>query len=160
VSEQSCGPDHVPVLIEQLDPDLPLPRYAHPGDAGLDLHSREELTLAPGQRAAVATGIAVALPAGYVGFVHPRSGMALHHGIAVLNSPGTIDGGYRGEIRVVVRNTDTAQPYTIRRGDRIAQLVIQQFVTADLIHVERLPQSARGAGGFGSTGEGVKGRHK
>lgn len=160
--EQGRGPNHesVPVLIQRLDEDLPLPAYAHPGDAGLDLHSRVDLEIPPGGRATVPTGVAIALPAGHVGLVHPRSGLAAKRGITVLNAPGTIDAGYRGEIAVVLHNTDTTTPHTVRRADRIAQLVIQEFVMADLVQVERLPGSARGEGGFGSTGEGLKGRQQ
>lgn len=153
------GPAHdTPgVLLQRLDPDLPLPAYAHPGDAGLDLLSRDEVDIAAGERAMVRTGIAIALPAGYGAFVHPRSGLAAKAGITVLNAPGTIDAGYRGEISVVLLNTDKQRTHTIRRGDRIAQLVIQQIATADLIEVQTLPGSARGEGGFGSTGGWSKG---
>lgn len=145
-------PEPVEVLVTRLDPDLPLPSYAHPGDAGLDLVAREAVTLAPGHRAAVPTGIAVALPDGYVGLVHPRSGLARKHGITVLNAPGTVDAGYRGEIQVLLVNTDPEVPFTLARGDRVAQLVIQQVSRAHLVEVARLPGSDRGAGGFGSTG--------
>ena len=144
--------DRVQVLIQRLDPDLPLPRYAHPGDAGLDLCAREEVVLAPGARAAVPCGIAVALPAGYVGLVHPRSGLARKHGVTVLNAPGTVDAGYRGEVQVVLVNTDARETFTVGRGDRVAQLVIQQVASADLIEVSTLPGSERGEGGFGSSG--------
>lgn len=142
----------VEVLLQRLDDDLPLPSYAHPGDAGLDLCAREEVRLAPGERSAVPTGIAVALPAGYAAFVHPRSGLAARQGVTVLNAPGTVDAGYRGEIKVILVNTDPGATATLERGDRIAQLVIQRVATARLIEVEHLPGSARGAGGFGSTG--------
>lgn len=145
------SPPDVEVLIQRLDPDLPPPTYAHPGDAGLDLRARTDAELAPGRRALVATGVAIALPAGHVGLVHPRSGLALRHGITVLNAPGTIDAGYRGEIGVVLLNAGD-QHVRIRRGDRIAQLVVQRFATADLVEVERLPGSHRGDGGFGSSG--------
>lgn len=144
--------DNVQVLVQRLDPDLPLPGYAHPGDAGLDLCAREDATLAPGGRAAVPCGVAIALPAGYVGLVHPRSGLARRHGVTVLNAPGTVDAGYRGEVQVILVNTDPEQPFEVRRGDRVAQLVIQQVATADLIEVTTLPGSDRGEGGFGSTG--------
>lgn len=144
--------DRVQVLIQRLDPDLPLPGYAHPGDAGLDLYAREDATLAPGGRTAVPCGIALALPAGYVGLVHPRSGLARKHGITVLNAPGTVDAGYRGEVQVILVNTDPHAPFTVSRGDRIAQLVVQQVATADLIEVATLPGSERGGGGFGSSG--------
>lgn len=154
------GPTHdsVPILLKRLDDDLPAPSYAHPGDAGLDLVSREDVTIAPGERAMVGTGIALALPSGYVGLVHPRSGLAAKAGLTVLNAPGTIDAGYRGEVAVVLHNTDITRSYMVRRGERIAQLVIQQVANAELIEVERLPGSARGDGGFGSTGDGLKGR--
>jgi dUTP pyrophosphatase len=140
------------VLIQRLDPDLPLPSYAHPGDAGADLVAAEDLELAPGQRAIVATGVAIALPAGYAAFVHPRSGLAARHGVTVVNAPGTVDAGYRGEIKVTLLNTDATMPVRFRRGDRIAQLVIQRVEHAAFHEVRRLPGSARGDGGFGSTG--------
>lgn len=142
----------VQVLVHRLDPELPLPAYAHPGDAGLDLLAREDVTLAPGGRAAVPTGVALALPAGYVGLVHPRSGLARKHGITVLNAPGTVDAGYRGEIQVILVNTDAVETVTLRRGDRVAQLVVQAVAQAELIEVGSLPGSDRGEGGFGSTG--------
>lgn len=142
----------VEVLVQRLDPGLPLPSYAHPGDAGLDLCASEDATLAPGGRAAVPCGIAIALPAGFVGLVHPRSGLARKHGITVLNAPGTVDAGYRGEVQVLLHNTDPDEPFTVRRGDRIAQLVVQKVATADLVEVTTLPGSDRGDGGFGSTG--------
>lgn len=140
----------------RLDPDLPLPRYAHPGDAGLDLCAREDVVLAPaGGRALVPTGFAVAIPEGHAGFVQPRSGLALHHGVTCLNTPGLIDAGYRGELKVLLVNTDPAEPFTIRRGERIAQLVIQQVEHAVLREVDdfdHLEPSSRGEGGFGHTG--------
>lgn len=142
----------VQVLVHRLDPELPLPSYAHPGDAGLDLVARDEVTVAPAGRAVVATGVAIALPAGYVGLVHPRSGLARKHGITVLNAPGTVDAGYRGELQVILVNTDPAEAFTVRRGDRVAQLVIQEVARADLVEVDTLPGSDRGEGGFGSTG--------
>jgi dUTP pyrophosphatase len=135
-----------------LDPELPVPTYAHPGDAGADLVSAVDLTLAPGQRAMVPTGVSIALPEGYAAFVHPRSGLAAKHGISLVNSPGTIDAGYRGEISVIVINTDRSTEFVLKRGDRIAQLVIQPIVTAQFVAVDRLPGSHRGEGGFGSTG--------
>jgi dUTP pyrophosphatase len=135
-----------------LDPELPVPTYAHPGDAGADLVSAVDLTLAPGQRAMVPTGVSIALPEGYAAFVHPRSGLATKHGISLVNSPGTIDAGYRGEISVIVINTDRSTEFVLKRGDRIAQLVIQPIVTAQFVAVDRLPGSHRGEGGFGSTG--------
>ena len=142
----------VEILIQRLDPDLPLPSYAHPGDAGADLTSAVDIELAPGQRALVPTGIAVALPEGYAAFVHPRSGLAVRAGVGIVNAPGTVDAGYRGEISVLLINHDTTEPVRLRRGDRIAQLVIQQFETASFVEVDDLPDSARGAGGYGSTG--------
>lgn len=144
--------EQVEVLVQRLDPDLALPSYAHPGDAGLDLLAREHVTLAPGARAAVPTGIAIALPEGYVGLVHPRSGLARHHGVTTLNSPGTVDAGYRGEIQVLLVNTDPRESCSVSRGDRIAQLVIQRVARAELVEVRTLPGSDRGAAGFGSTG--------
>lgn len=145
-------PEPVQVLLQRLDPELPAPAYAHPGDAGLDLVARDDVSLEPGARAAVPTGVAIALPAGYVGLVHPRSGLARKHGITVLNAPGTVDAGYRGEIQVILVNTDRSEAFTVRRGDRIAQLVVQQVAQADLVEVATLPGSDRGDGGFGSTG--------
>ena len=128
------------------------PAYAHPGDAGADLVSTEDVTLQPGQRATVGTGVSIALPDGYVGLVVPRSGLAARHGITVVNSPGTVDAGYRGEIRVTLLNTDATEPYSISPGDRIAQLIVMPVTRARFIPVERLPGSQRGEGGFGSTG--------
>ena len=142
----------VQISIKRLDPELPLPSYAHPGDAGADLYSAVDLTLDPGERALVPTGVALALPEGHVGLVHPRSGLAAKHGISVVNAPGTIDAGYRGEVKVCLVNTDPREPFAVRRGDRIAQLVIQRFETAAFVEAEDLPESARGAGGYGSTG--------
>ncbi|WP_308071570.1 dUTP diphosphatase [Kocuria sp. LUK] len=140
------------MALQALDPDLPPPAYARPGDAGADLRSRVDLVLAPGRRALVPTGIAVALPEGYAGFVHPRSGLAARHGITVVNAPGTVDAGYRGEIMVTLLNTDAEQPFEVRRGDRIAQLVVQRVEQAQFEVVADLPDSARGAAGFGSSG--------
>ena len=141
------------VPVVRLDPDLPLPAYAHLGDAGADLVAREEVTIAPaGGRAVIPAGIALAIPDGYAGFVLPRSGLALRHGITCLNTPGLIDAGYRDEIRIVLVNTDPSESYTVRRGDRIAQLVIQPVERSVFTAVDRLPDSARGLGGFGSTG--------
>ncbi|WP_440101028.1 dUTP diphosphatase [Streptosporangium sp. H16] len=142
----------VEVLIHRLDADLPPPSYAHPGDAGADLHAAEDVELLPGERAVVGTGLAIALPDGYAAFVHPRSGLASRHGVTLVNAPGTVDAGYRGEIRVTLINTDTKNAVRLRRGDRIAQLVIQKVEKAVFHEVDRLPGSARGAGGFGSTG--------
>lgn len=143
------GPE---VLVQLLDADLQPPAYAHPGDAGADLLSRVEVTIGPGERATVPTGVAIALPDGYAAFVHPRSGLAAKHGLTVLNAPGTIDAGYRGEIQVILVNTDPAAPVTLHRGDRIAQLVVQQVAVARFVPAERLPGSVRGSGGIGSTG--------
>jgi dUTP pyrophosphatase len=140
------------VALLRLDAELPLPAYARPGDAGLDLRAAETVTLAPGARALVRTGLALALPEGYAALVLPRSGLALRHGVAVLNSPGLIDAGYRGEVKVLLVNHDHATPVTLARGDRIAQLVIQRVEHAVLEEVGALPPSARGTGGFGSTG--------
>lgn len=140
------------VLITRLDPDVPLPSYARQDDAGADLVCAEDVDLAPGQRAVVGTGIAIALPAGYAAFVHPRSGLAARHGVTLVNAPGTIDAGYRGEIRVILLNTDPATPVSFRRGDRIAQLVVQRVERAAFREVAALPDSARGDNGFGSTG--------
>lgn len=141
-----------PILVTRLDPDLPLPAYEHPGDAGLDLRSRVDLTLAPGERAVVPTGIAIALPPGYAGLVCARSGLAARHGIGLVNAPGVVDAGYRGEIGVILINHDPDTPVSISRGDRIAQLVVQSVERATLVEVEGLPGSHRGDGGFGSTG--------
>ena len=146
------SPDECEVLITRLDPGLPLPAYAHPGDAGLDLLSREDVLIAPGERALVATGVAIALPVGYAAFVHPRSGLAVRHGVTVVNGPGTVDAGYRGEISVVLINHDPLADFRIARGDRIAQLVVQRVAHARLQEVGELPESHRGSGGFGSTG--------
>lgn len=142
----------VDVLIQRLSDDVPVPTYAHPGDAGADLVSTEEVVLAPGERRAVSTGIAIALPSGFAAFVHPRSGLALKHGIGMVNAPGTIDAGYRGEIKVLLINHDPNVSFTIARGDRIAQLIIQRCERAIFHEVESLPGSDRGEGGFGSTG--------
>jgi dUTP pyrophosphatase len=142
----------VEVLITRLDPDVPLPSYARQDDAGADLVCAEDVDLAPGQRAVVGTGIAIALPAGYAAFVHPRSGLAVRHGVTLVNAPGTIDAGYRGEIKVVLLNTDPATPVSFRRGDRIAQLVVQRVERAAFREAAALPDSARGDNGFGSTG--------
>lgn len=141
------------VSVVPIDPDLPLPSYARAGDAGADLLAREGATLAPaGGRAAVPTGIALALPEGYAGFVQPRSGLALRHGVTVLNAPGLIDAGFRDEVRVLLVNLDPTEPYEVRRGDRIAQLVVQAVEAVELRVVEELPTSERGLGGFGHSG--------
>ena len=141
------------VLITRLDPELPLPSYAKPGDAGADLYSRIDLELAPGERAMVPTGIAIALEPGYVALVHPRSGRAAKEGLGMVNAPGTVDAGYRGELQVILINQDSMNPISIKRGERIAQLVIQPVIRAELIEVESLPGTNRGVGGFGSTGK-------
>ena len=140
------------IEVTRLDRSLPLPTYARPGDAGLDLLAAEDAELKPGERAAIATGIAIAIPEGFAGFVHPRSGRALNEGLTVANAPGTIDGGYRGEVKVILVNLDLNEPVYVSRGDKIAQLVIQKVETAQLAEVEELPASDRGEGGFGSTG--------
>lgn len=142
----------VDVLVCRFDDGIPLPAYEHPGDAGLDLRARVDVTLPPGARHLVPTGIGIALPPGYAAFVHPRSGLAMRSGLGVVNAPGTIDAGYRGEISVVLINHDRSEDILIRRGDRIAQLVVQQVAHAQLLEVSELPGSHRGDGGFGSTG--------
>jgi dUTP pyrophosphatase len=142
----------VEVLLRRLDPGLPAPGYARPGDAGADLMTSIDVTLAPGQRQTVPTGVAIALPEGFAGFVHPRSGLAARSGLTVVNAPGTVDSGYRGEIQVTLLNTDSSTPVELRRGDRIAQLVVQRVSQARFVEVAELPESVRGAGGFGSTG--------
>lgn len=140
------------VLITRLDPGVPLPSYEHPGDAGADLVTTVDATLAPGERALLPTGIALALPDGYAAFVHPRSGLAARHGVSLVNAPGTVDAGYRGQLMVSVINHDATTPVVFRRGDRIAQLVVQPVVRARFHEVEHLPGSDRGGHGFGSTG--------
>lgn len=140
------------VLITRLDKDLPLPRYAQGGDAGADLYSRIDYELAPGERALIPTGIAIALPQGFVALVHPRSGLAIKHGISMVNTPGTVDAGFRGELQVILINHDLRENFSIKRGDRIAQIVFQQVERAEFIEVESLPGSGRADGGFGSTG--------
>ncbi|HWJ07931.1 MAG TPA: dUTP diphosphatase [Nocardioides sp.] len=145
-------PHDLEIAVQQLDPELPLPSYAHPGDAGADLVSTVDLTLAPGERALVPTGIAIALPDGFVALVHPRSGLAARHGLSIVNTPGTVDAGYRGEIKVLLINHDPAEQIVLRRGDRIAQLVIQRYERAAFVAVDTLPESVRGGGGYGSTG--------
>jgi len=142
----------VKVLITRLDPSVPLPRYAKGGDAGADIVTRIDLTLAPGERALAPTGIAIALPNGYAAFVHPRSGLAIKHGVTMVNAPGTVDAGFRGELQVILINHDLKDSITFKRGDRIAQLVVQKVERAEFIEVSELPGSNRGDGGFGSTG--------
>jgi dUTP pyrophosphatase len=142
----------VPETVEVLINAAVLPEVAHPGDAGADLRSTEECELAPGERKTIGTGVSIALPDGYVAFIVPRSGLAAKHGITVVNSPGTVDAGYRGEIKVTLLNTDRSQAFNIAVGDRIAQMIVMPFARARFIEVERLPESERGEGGFGSTG--------
>src|SRR5580693_2069953 len=142
----------IDVQLVRLDPGVPVPGYAQPGDAGADLTAAEDVVLAPGERAIVGTGIAIALPVGYAAFVHPRSGLAAKHGVTLVNAPGTIDAGYRGEIKVILLNTDATRPVSLRRGDRIAQLVVQRVEHVRFREVTALPGSARGEDGFGSTG--------
>ena len=142
----------VAVLIKRLDDGVPLPAYAKGGDAGADLVTRIDLTLAPGERSLAPTGISIALPDGYGAFVHPRSGLAIKHGVSMVNTPGTVDAGFRGELQVILINHDPKESITFKRGDRIAQLVIQRVERAEFIEVSELPGSGRGANGFGSTG--------
>lgn len=143
------------VRVRRLDPGVPLPAYAHPDDAGADLATAEDVELAPGQRRLVRTGIALALPDGYAGFVHPRSGLAARQGLTIVNAPGTIDAGYRGEVLVCLLNTDRAETIRLRRGDRIAQLVVQRVAYAAFAEADELDPTARGLGGHGSTGTGA-----
>ncbi|MGN0062791.1 MAG: dUTP diphosphatase [Nocardioides sp.] len=145
-------PGALRVAVRRLDPDLPLPSYAHPGDAGADLCTTVDVRLGPGERALVPTGIAIALPEGYVALVHPRSGLAARHGVSIVNTPGTVDSGYRGEVKVLLVNHDLVEPVELRRGDRVAQLVVQRYERADFVAVDELPDSVRGDGGYGSTG--------
>ena len=140
------------VTVTRLDPDVPLPSYAHPGDAGADLVTTVDVHLAPGERVLVPTGIALALPEGFAAFVHPRSGLALRHGLSIVNTPGTIDAGYRGEIKVLLVNHDHDRAVTLSRGDRVAQLVVQRVEHARFVESGVLPASERGSGGYGSTG--------
>ena len=145
-------PNPPEVLVQRLDPDVPLPAYALPGDAGADVVTTVDAELAPGERAVLPTGLALALPEGFAAFVHPRSGLAARHGVTIVNAPGTVDAGYRGEIRVTLLNTDLREPVVLRRGDRIAQLVVQRVERVRFVPADRLPESVRGTGGFGSTG--------
>ena len=138
--------------IKRLDPTIELPSYAYAGDAGLDLRSSEDVTLEPFERRLISTGLAIAIPEGYAGFVQPRSGMALKHGLSMANTPGLIDSHYRGELKVIAINLDPREPISIKRGDRIAQLVIQQVPVVSLVEVEQLDKTDRGTGGFGSSG--------
>lgn len=144
--------ERVDVLLKRLDPGVPLPAYAHDADAGADLAAAADVTLEPGERALVPTGIAIALPDGWAAFVHPRSGLAAREGITIVNAPGTVDAGFRGEIRVCLLNTDARRRVILRRGDLIAQLVFQRVARATFTEVDELPASSRGEGGHGSTG--------
>lgn len=154
----TAAPDPV-VAVVRLDEGIELPGYAHPGDAGADLVTRTDVVLGPGERATVGTGVALALPPGFAGFVHPRSGLARRHGLTVVNAPGTVDSGYRGEIEVTLLNTDPRETLVLRRGDRIAQLVVQPVARVQFVEVAELDPTARGAGGFGSTGGWTAGEH-
>jgi dUTP diphosphatase len=146
--------DGVRVRLTRLDPGVPIPAYAHPGDAGADLVTAVDVELGPGERALVGTGIAIALPVGFAAFVHPRSGLAARSGLSIVNTPGTVDAGYRGEIKVCLINHDPRETIRLRRGDRIAQLIVQRVERAVFDEVSELPGSARGDGGYGSTGVG------
>lgn len=141
------------VLITRLDESIPAPRYAKPGDAGADICTRIDLTIEPGERALAPTGLSIALPDGYAAFVHPRSGLAIKHGVSLVNTPGTVDAAFRGELQIILINHDQREPISFKKGDRIAQLVIQKVERAEFIEVETLPGTDRGAGGFGSTGK-------
>jgi dUTP pyrophosphatase len=141
------------VLIKRLDKELPIPTYAKPGDAGVDLYSTIEASLAPGERKLIPTGIAIALPPGTAAFVHPRSGRAITEGLGMVNAPGTVDAAFRGELKVILINHDPENTIAIKRGERIAQLVIQRVEHAEFVELDELPGSARGEGGFGSTGK-------
>lgn len=143
----------ITLKLKKLDEELPTPAYANPGDAGLDLYAAKDVTLQPGQRAMIPTGIAIAIPQGYAGFVQPRSGLAAKQGFSIVNTPGLIDSGYRGEIGVIGLNTDTKSEITIKRGDRVAQLVIQEVPVVELLEVNELDETERSSGGFGSTGK-------
>lgn len=140
------------VLLTLLDPDVPIPAYAHPGDAGADLVTTVDIELAPLSRVTVPTGVAIAMPDGYAAFIHPRSGLAARHGLTIVNAPGTVDAGYRGEIRVTLYNSDPTEHVRLARGDRIAQMIVQRVARARFVRAERLPGSDRGEGGFGSSG--------
>jgi dUTP pyrophosphatase len=141
------------VLITRLDESIPAPRYAKPGDAGADICTRIDLTIEPGERALAPTGLSIALPDGYAAFVHPRSGLAIKHGVSLVNTPGTVDAGFRGELQIILINHDLREAISFKKGDRIAQLVIQKVERAEFIEVETLPGTDRGSGGFGSTGK-------
>lgn len=146
------GSEIVDVALLRLDPGVPAPQYARDGDAGADLATTENVEIAPGERVLVGTGVALALPAGWVGLVHPRSGLAARHGLTIVNAPGTVDSGYRGEIKVCLLNSDPRHTIALRRGDLIAQLVVQRVAQARFVEVQRLPSSERGDAGHGSTG--------
>lgn len=146
-----CATD-LPVALRRLDPGLPVPRYAHPGDAGADLHAACDLVLEPGERSLVPTGVALAIPQGYVGLVHPRSGLAARHGVTIVNAPGTVDAGYRGEILVNLVNLDPREAFRVSRGDRIAQLVVQQVTRVEFVEVDSLDDTSRGDTGHGASG--------
>jgi len=148
----SQSKDMIELQIKLLDAEMPMPRYQHEGDAGLDLPSRIDCVLGPGERAVVPTGISMAIPKGYAGFVVPRSGHASRNGISLVNTPGLVDSGYRGELKIILINTDKHEPFHIRRGDRIAQIVIQRVEQVNLVAVAELDDTTRGSGGFGSTG--------
>ena len=141
------------VLITRLDESIPLPRYAKGGDAGADICTRVNITIDPGERALVPTGISIALPDGFAAFVHPRSGLAIKHGVSMVNTPGTIDAAFRGELQMILINHDLREPISFKKGERIAQLVIQKVERAEFIEVKSLPGTERGDGGFGSTGK-------
>ncbi len=151
-NDKEGGATMVEVLIRRIDASAVLPRYSHPGDAGADLVTTVDVSLEPGERALVPTGIGIALPTGFVALVHPRSGLAADLGLSIVNAPGTIDAGYRGEIKVLLVNLDPSQAIVLHRGDRIAQLVVQRVEQASFVEVETLPGSTRGDGGYGSTG--------
>lgn len=151
----ASDPQNQQVRLVRLDPDLPLPRRAHQGDAGVDLYCAEEVRLAPGQRSLVGTGVALALPLGLVGLIHPRSGLAARHGLSIVNAPGTVDAGYRGEVKINLINLDPAEDITLPRGSRIAQLVVQRVELVDIVEVTELDDTDRGSGGHGSTGIGA-----
>ena len=141
------------VLITRLDESIPLPRYAKGGDAGADICTRVDVTIEPGERVLVPTGLSIALPDGYAAFVHPRSGLAIKHGVSMVNTPGTIDAAFRGELQMILINHDLREAISFKKGDRIAQLVIQKVERAEFIEVDSLPGTERGEGGFGSTGK-------
>jgi dUTP pyrophosphatase len=151
VQGPSSGPEPVPLRVRRLRPDVAVPAYAHPGDAGLDLAAADPVTLGPGERAAVPTGLAIAVPEGWVGLVHPRSGLARRHGLTVANAPGTIDAGYRGEVQVLLINLG-ADTVELEAGDRVAQLLLQRVGAAEVVEVDDLDDTVRGVGGFGSSG--------